>query len=89
EIYLKSAANSSSKVSGTVLAVATSDKVITVLTDSEKLIYIDASSAASIINASTGNTLKLSAIPVNSELVAYGTYDNSTTFIAKSIIIED
>ncbi|MGE4354758.1 MAG: S-layer homology domain-containing protein, partial [Oscillospiraceae bacterium] len=72
EIYLKSAANSSSKVSGTVLAVATSDKVITVLTDSEKLIYIDASSAASIINASTGNTLKLSAIPVNSELVAFG-----------------
>ena len=89
EVNLESSATTTSKVSGTVLAVSTTDKKITILTQSGKLIYVSTSSVSSILNASTGTTLKIGAIPVNSQLVAYGTYSNSTTFTAKSIVVED
>lgn len=88
EIYLLSAMSSSTKVSGSVLKVDTSNQMITILTPSDKLVYIKTSSVGSILVASTGNTTYLSSIAVNSKLTAYGSYTDSTTFAAKSIVIE-
>lgn len=88
EIYLVTSVSSTTKVSGTVLAVNTSAKTVTILTPANKLVYIDMSSVGSIITASTGKTLTIYSIGVNSELVAYGTYSSSTNFAAKSIVIE-
>jgi hypothetical protein len=87
EIYLQSALSSADKVEGTALATDTSSKTITLLTSSGKLVYIDASSVVTIISATTGKTMKLSAIEANSAIVAYGEYSNSTTFVAVSIIV--
>lgn len=88
EIYLVTSVSSTTKVSGTVLAVNTSAKTVTILTPANKLVYIDMSSVGSIITASTGKTLTIYSIGVNSELVAYGTYSSSTNFAAKSVVIE-
>ena len=87
EITLESAVSSSSKITGTVLAVDTSAKTITVLV-SEKLVYISTSGVGAIVNAATGDTMKLSSIAVNSTLVAYGSYTNSTNFQAVAIVVE-
>ncbi|NCB51648.1 MAG: S-layer homology domain-containing protein [Clostridia bacterium] len=88
EIYLVTSANSTTKVSGTVLAVDTTARTITILTSKSKLVYIDLSSVKSIITASTGQSLSIYSISADSELVAYGTYKSSTNFVATSIIIE-
>ncbi len=87
EVYLQSALTSSEKVTGSVLAVDTSSKTIMILTASDKLVYIDASSVVTIISATTGSTMKLSAIETNSAIVAYGEYSSSTNFEAVSIIV--
>jgi hypothetical protein len=50
--------------------------------------YIDTSSVGSIISASTGKSISLGSISAESRFVAYGTYKDSTTFKATSIIIE-
>lgn len=84
EIYLKSAVSSTNQVSGRVLT--TDRQTITMLTSSEKLVYVDASSA-SVVASSTGKTLSLSYIDKNSEIVAYGTYKSATEFSAKLIVI--
>ncbi len=87
EIYLISAASSTSKVTGTVLAVDSSKKTITLLV-SGKLVYVDASSAVAIIKSSTGRTIGLSGITAESTVVAYGSYTNSVSFSAVTIIME-
>ncbi len=87
EVYLVSAASSSSKVSGTVLAVDSLKKVITALV-SGKLIYINASQTVAIIRASTGRSLSLSGISAESVIVAYGSYSNSVNFNAVTLIVE-
>ncbi len=88
EINLVSSSTSSTRVSGTVMKVDAANSAITILTASEKLVTIKTSSVVSIIVASTGNYTNLSAIATNSKLTAYGTYSDSKTFAAKSIIIE-
>jgi len=88
EISLLTSSASSTRVSGTVLKVDTANSLITILTASEKLVTIKTSSVVSIIVASTGNYTNLSAVATNSKLTAYGTYSDSKTFAAKSIIIE-
>lgn len=88
EVYLQSAVSSSTKVSGTVLSVDTTNRQITILTSSEKLIYINTASVVSILSAATGKTESLSSIVAKDLLVAYGTYSSSSAFTAKSIIIE-
>lgn len=85
EIYLQAAVSSSNKVSGRVLT--TEKNKITILTTSEKLVYVDTSSA-SVVTASSGKSLSLSSIEENSVIVAYGTYKNSIDFTAKLIIVE-
>jgi hypothetical protein len=85
EIYLQSAVSSSNKVIGRVLT--TDKKVITILTSSEKLVYVNISSAL-IVNASTGKTITVSKIEKNSDIVAYGSYKNSTDFSAELVVIE-
>lgn len=87
EIYLEESTSSSTKVSGTVLSINTKDKEILILSG-DKLIYVSTVSTGSIINVSTGKAVTLSGIELNSKILAYGTYSNSNTFIATSIIIE-
>jgi len=88
EIYQLSSSSSSNKVSGTVLKVDTANQLITVLNSSSKLIYIKTNTVVSVVVASTGSTTYLSSIALNSKITAYGTYSDSKTFAAKSIIIE-
>lgn len=88
EIYLQGSVASSTKVSGTVLNVDTSNKQITILTSSSRLIYVNVSSGTTILATSTGKTVSLSSISAESSLVAYGSYSSSAVFSAKSIIIE-
>jgi hypothetical protein len=87
EIYLISAPSSTSKVTGTVLAVDSDKKTITLLV-SGKLVYIDASSVVTIIKSSTGRTVGLSGITAESTIVAYGSYTNSVSFSAVTIVME-
>lgn len=63
-------------------------KQITVLSSTNKLVYISTRSVGSIVNASTGKTLTLSNVDVNSQLLAYGEYTDASNFSATSIIIE-
>lgn len=88
EIYLVTSANTNTKVSGTVLAVNTTSRTITILTASSKLVYIDTSSVSYILNTDTGRSVSLSSVSEDSAIVAYGTYESSTNFIATSIVIE-
>lgn len=88
EVNLNSSVSSSDKVSGAVLAVDAANKVITILTPSGKLVYINISSLVSIINSATGWSVALSGITPDSQIVAYGAYSDSTHFNAVSIIIE-
>lgn len=88
EIYLQSQMASSTKVSGTVLNVDASNKQITVLTSSNKLIYIKVTSSTTILATSTGKTVSLSSVSSKSSLAAYGSYSSSTVFTATSIVIE-
>lgn len=89
EVYLKSAGgDTANKLSGTVLVVDAKAKQITVLSSTNKLVYISTRSVGSIVNASTGKTLTLSNVDVNSQLLAYGEYTDASNFSATSIIIE-
>lgn len=76
-----------SKLSGTVLAVDSAKKIITVL-DSGRLYYINGSAAAAVVDAPTGKALRVTAIEAESYLTAYGSYDSSGTLKAVTIIIE-
>ena len=88
EISLISTSSSSTKVSGTVLKVDTTNQIITLLTSADKLVYVKTSSVVSLIVASTGTYTYLSNLATNTKLTVYGTYSDSRTFTAKSIIIE-
>lgn len=88
EVSLISSSSSATKATGTVLKVDTANKLITILTASEKLEYINTSNVVSVVDARTGNTTYVSSITVNSKITAYGTYTDAKTFAAKSIIIE-
>jgi hypothetical protein len=85
EVYLQSAVTSSNKVTGRVLT--TDKQAITILTSSEKLVYVDSSSAM-IVASSTGKTISLSSLEKNSVIVAYGTFKNATDFSSRLIIVE-
>jgi hypothetical protein len=87
EIYLISAAQSSVKVTGTILAVDESKRIITILV-SGKLIYINYQSTVTQIVASTGRYIAPSTMKAESTLVAYGSYTSSVNFNAVTIIIE-
>jgi hypothetical protein len=87
-VKLESSASSSTKVSGAVLEVNTSNAIVTILTSDNKLVYINVRSTASILNAKTGSNMLYTGIVVGSSLVAYGEYTDSRNFAAKSIIIE-
>ncbi|MCI8525257.1 MAG: S-layer homology domain-containing protein [Oscillospiraceae bacterium] len=88
EVNLRSSSgDGANKVSGTVLVTDSSTKTLTVLTAGNRLVYIDASQTASIINAANGKSISLSGIEVNRSLEAYGSYDDPSNFNAKSIII--
>ena len=89
EIYLESALSSTTKLTGTVLAIDTSNHTITLLNKSSKLIYIDTSHVARIVDSSTGTSLSLSSLKENDSIIAYGSYSTSTKFAAVTIIVED
>ena len=85
EVYLQSAVSSSNKVSGRALTVSKNE--ITILTFSEKLLYVDTASAI-VVTASTGKSMSLSSLEKNSVIVAYGSYENATKFVAKLVVVE-
>lgn len=84
EVELESAAVSSDKLTVTVLAV--NSKTITALLGG-KLVYIDGS-AATILSAVSGKTIKLSALEAETVITVYGSYTASTSFKATSIVVE-
>ena len=88
DISLVSSTSSSTKVSGTVLKIDSTNQVITLLSSANKLVSIKTSSVVSVIIASTGNSMSLSSVTVGAKFTAYGSYTDSRTFAAKSIIIE-
>jgi hypothetical protein len=88
EIHVKSAVASSDKVIGSVLSVDLNQKVITLLTAENKLIYVNTSGVLSVINSSTGINVRIMDIEPNQQIVAYGAYKDATHFNATSIIIE-
>jgi len=88
KVALLSSESAATKVSGSVLYVDTTNKQITLLTSSSKLVYVSTASTVSILVTSTGKTIALSAVQVGASLVAYGSYNSSSVFSAKSIIIE-
>ena len=87
EIYLISAAQSSAKVTGTVLAIDEGKRIITILVGG-KLIYINYQGVVAQITASTGRYIAISSIKPESTLVAYGSYTSSVNFNAVTILIE-
>jgi len=87
-VHVQSIVSSSTKITGKVLSIDTSKYQLLILTTEEKLVYISLSSTATIINAKTGQSIYYTNIPVDSGLVAYGSYTDTRTFAAKSIIIE-
>ncbi len=86
EVSLQSAAVSSTQLVGTVLVVDATAKQLTVLI-SGKLIYIDTSAVTYIINLSTGKSMSLASVTVDSTLTAYGAYTDATHFAATSILV--
>ncbi len=88
EVYVQSAVSAATKVTGSVLKIDSAARELTILTAADKLVTINASSVNSIISGITGGSLGFSSIPINSVLVAYGSFTDSRTFKAKSLIIE-
>jgi len=82
------AVGSSTKVTGSVLKVDASAKQITILTPANKLVYISTAAVGSYVVGSTGAAGSLSSVAVNAQITAYGSYANSRSFTAKSIVIE-
>ena len=88
DVWQVTAVASATKVSGSVLNVNTTTKQITILTPANKYVYISTASVGSYIVASTGSTGTISNVTVNAQITAYGSYANSRSFTAKSIVIE-
>lgn len=78
---------SSSTMSGTVLAVDSSKKRVTLL-EGDKLYYIDASSVSLIIDAPEGKSIRLSSLSADDHVTAYGVYSSASTLNAVTIIID-
>lgn len=78
----------SEKLSVEVLSVDTSDKIITVLTENNKLVYINCKTIGAILDGATGKSASLGAVKSGNRIVVYGSYTDSSNFTAKSIIIE-
>lgn len=88
-VTLKSTqANTSTKLTGAVLAVDTKSRTITVLTGSDKLVYITCEKLSSILDTTTNRTVYLYDISAGDQIVAYGAYTNGSTFAATSAVIE-
>ena len=87
EVTRESASTPTNKVEGTILAVDTTARKVTVLSGT-KLIYVKVNVGTVITSAATGNKLTITTIPVGSEIAAYGTYSDSSNFTAVSIILD-
>jgi len=83
-IELQSAASSSDKLTATVLDV--SGSTITAVKDN-KLVYIS-TSGATVFDTSTGKTIKVTALDVNTLITVYGSYSSGQNFKATSIVVE-
>jgi len=88
DVWQVTAVGSSTKVTGSVLKVDASAKQITILTPANKLVYISTAAVGSYVVGSTGAAGSLSSVAVNAQITAYGSYANSRSFTAKSIVIE-
>lgn len=75
------------KISGTVLNVDNNKREI-ILLIKEKLFYINIPGSAPIYNAASGKALGISQVTPDSYIVAYGTYENSTTLNATLVVVE-
>jgi len=88
DITQTSTTASTKKVNGTVLMVDTTNRRITMQIVSNKLIYIDTSTLVTVIVGSTGYTTYATSIQSGSIITVYGSYTDSSTFTAKTIVIE-
>ena len=88
DVWQLTAVTSATKVSGSVLKIDASAKQITILTPANKLVYISTASVGSYVVASTGSTGSIANVTLNAQITAYGTFSNSRSFAAKSIVIE-
>ena len=52
------------------------------------MVYISTAAVGSYVVGSTGAAGSLSSVAVNAQITAYGSYANSRSFTAKSIVIE-
>lgn len=84
DVYLQAATTSANTISGRILA--TDNKIITMITAADKLIYVDTSSAT-MVSSSTGKTVYFSKLENSTDIIAYGTYKNATEFAATVIIL--
>ena len=87
EVELIDSVQSSDKFSAEILSADSGKKTITLLYN-ERLVYVDASDAT-IISASTGSSVKLSALKAGSTVTVYGSFVSSNSFEATSIIVEN
>jgi hypothetical protein len=78
---------SSSTLSGTVLAVDSSKKRVTIL-EGDQLYYVDASSVSIIVDAPEGKSIRLSSLNADDHITAYGVYSSASTLAAVTIIID-
>lgn len=87
EVTVVSAAASSDRTTGTALLNNTKSKTLTILLDDNTLLYVDTSAVVTIVSASTGRTMSLSAIAQNDAVTVYGTYTSAKNIKAVSIIV--
>ena len=87
EVRVAQTVASISTLSGTVLAVDTVEKKITLL-NSNKLMYVSTAGVPVIADAVKGVALKIGGIGENAKITVYGTYENPTTIKATVIVVE-
>lgn len=89
EIHLNaSASESDGKLTGTILALDLSTRVVTVTNSTGRLVYVSVKSGATILDPLSGHHLSLAELKVNDQVIAYGAYEDATNFEAASIILE-
>jgi hypothetical protein len=87
DVYLIKSESSSTKISGTVLTVDTSKRQIIIKSDN-RLIYVNLKVTTPVIVASSGSSVGIAGITLQSNVVIYGEYASSVQFSATSVIIE-
>ncbi len=87
DINRETGVTTTTKITGTVLAIDSKTKVVTLLYG-ENLLYVDTYYAVTIVEASTGKIITANDIKLDSTLTAHGTYKDSSNFRGTTIVVE-